>query len=357
METLFHKNGIHAIVDGQYGSTGKGTFAYWLAKQAHDAKIYVEGTIYSGGPNSGHTFYHEGEKHVNKQLPTFPVAMNLISGRRQVAYLSAGAIIDILTLFEEAERYPNVHVFVHPNAAIVHVGDKEAESQGTIAATASTRSGTGAALMRKISRDPLAIWRRWVEELEGHLDMPSNVHTLEHNLHPESKPYIMEVAQGFSLGINQPFYPKVTSRECTVAQGMADACLSPRHVKRVYMCVRTYPIRVGNVDGFSSGDWYSDQEEIDWERLGVEPELTTVTRRVRRIATFSQNQFEDACFANTPDFVFVNFLNYIPEATYQKEFVDAIKENRPFGVPPFGVIEGYGPRIEDIKAPVDLLAC
>jgi adenylosuccinate synthase len=351
MTTLFNNTGIHAIVDGQFGSTGKGAFAYWLAKQAHDSHLNIEGSIYSGGPNSGHTFYHSGEKHVNKQLPSFAVAMTLLTNRGFYAYLSAGAVIHLPTLFEEARRYPKVHVLVHPNAAIISDEDVIEENRGTIAEVAGTRSGTGAALARKIKRDPEAIWGKW-EYME---DIPQNIQTLNHRLKPEDRPYIMEVAQGFSLGINQPFYPKVTSRECTVAQGLSDAGLPPHAVKRVYMCIRTFPIRVGNVDGFSSGDWYPDQDEITWEALGVEPELTTVTQRVRRVATFSLEQFSAALWANYPDFVFVNFLNYLPP-DHQKEFLDDLKANRPFGVPPYRIIEGHGPNAANIKAPPDQIA-
>jgi adenylosuccinate synthase len=277
--------------------------------------------------------------------------MSLLTNRNQVAYLSAGAVIDIPTLFEEAVKYPKVQIFVHPNAAIVLPEDRVAESTGSIAAVAGTRSGTGAAIAKKVLREPDRIWR----EHDGSLKQPGNVHTLIHNLHPELKPYIMEVAQGYSLGINQPFYPKVTSRECTVAQGLSDAGVSPYCLERVYMCIRTFPIRVSNFEGHSSGDWYADQRETSWEELGQEPELTTVTRRVRRIATFSTNQFHDALFANMPDFVFVNFLNYLsPER--QEEFLDDLRSDRPFGIPPFGVIEGRGPQAADVTAPKELLA-
>lgn len=346
MTTLFNKNGIHAIVDGQFGSTGKGAFAYWLAHQAAAANIYIDGSIYSGGPNSGHTFYHNGQKHVNKQLPSFPVAMSLITDRVQFAYLSAGAVIDLPTLFEEARKYPKVNIFVHPNAAVILMGDRAAESVGSVAKIAGTRSGTGVALAGKILREPDRVWSAHCNG-DRPPESPPNITTLRHRIKPESKPYIMEIAQGFSLGINQRFYPYSTSRECTVAQGLADAGLPPSALKRTYMCIRTFPIRVGNVDGYSSGGWYPDQEEITWEQLRVEPELTTVTQRVRRVATFSWEQFDDALQANYPDFVFANFLNYLsPDG--QKEFLDDLKANRPFGVLPYQIIEGRGPGVENV---------
>jgi adenylosuccinate synthase len=338
---LFEESGIHAIVDGQFGSTGKGALAAWLAFQSHKLGIPVDGSIYSGGPNSGHTFYLGGKKHVLKQVPTAAVVLSLIEEIPQPVYLSAGAIIDKEILFEEAERYPHLRIYVHPNAAVVSILDKETELNGTIAAVAGTRSGAGACLARKIARDPSAIWSY------KDFKMPKNVVTTYHRLKPERNFYFMEVSQGFSLGINSEFYPKVTSRECTVMQGLADARIPPRFLAKTYMSIRTFPIRVGNVDGHNSGDWYPDQVETSWENLGVMPELTTVTKRERRVATFSTMQMEQAVYANDPDWVFINFLNYLNEER-QHEFVENVREFTQRQGKDIGLILGTGPNIEDV---------
>lgn len=113
------------------------------------------------------------------------------------------------------------------------------------------------------------------------------------------------------------------------------------------MAIRTYPIRVGNVDGHSSGDWYPDQEETSWEALGVEPELTTVTQRVRRVATFSPEQFMDAVWANAPDYVFVNFLNYLPgdDSIRFIQYLEALRDDASQW---FDLLVGSGPKSEDV---------
>ena len=198
---------------------------------------------------------------------------------------------------------------VHNNAAVITPELKEAEKSGSIAAVAGTRSGTGAALARKIERHPDAIWGN--QKLDP--NRPRNILSYGWESHSAKNVRVfLEVSRGFSLGIHSRFYPKVTSRECTVAQGMADARLAPYSLSRCYMAIRTFPIRVGNVDGFSSGEWYADQEETSWDDLQQTPELTTVTKRVRRVASFSYEQFMDATAANDPDFVFLNFVNYLP---------------------------------------------
>lgn len=308
-KSLFAESGVHAVVDGQYGSTGKGVLEAWLAERAYESGKEFKTAMSNAGPNSGHTFYDTGgNKHVLKQLPTFAVATYLMGGKI-TATLTAGAIIDPEILYEEARRYPGLDIWVHNNAAVITPELKEAEKSGSIAAVAGTRSGTGAALARKIERHPDAIWGN--QKLDP--NRPRNILSYGWESHSAKNVRVfLEVSQGFSLGIHSRFYPKVTSRECTVAQGMADARLAPYSLSRCYMAIRTFPIRVGNVDGFSSGEWYADQEETSWDDLQQTPELTTVTKRVRRVASFSYEQFMDATAANDPDFVFLNFVNYLP---------------------------------------------
>lgn len=339
---MFDRNGVHCVVDGQFGSTGKGALAAWLAHLAvKSGKIQnFSGTIYSGGPNSGHTCYFDDEKIVLKQLPTFAVYTHKM-GFTAPVYLSAGAVIDPVILKEEANRYPNLPIFVHPNAAIVTEEDRAAETQGTIAQVAGTRSGTGAALANKILRNPKAIAGNSLGNIAP------NVVIQNHRIKPEKSAYFMEVAQGFSLGINSHFYPKVTSRECTVMQGLADARIAPSMLAATYMAIRTFPIRVGNVDGHSSGTWYEDQQEIDWEKLGVTPELTTVTQRVRRIATFSMTQFYEACYANDPDVVFISHMDYLSEEG-QEELASDLRQARDNMGKDFTFLFGNGPKVDHI---------
>lgn len=347
----FADTGAHVLVDGQFGSTGKGVLAAWLAKQAFEREVRFDGVISNAGPNSGHTFYHGDEKHVLKQLPTFAVAFGLMepapSQLYQIpkVYLSAGAIIDPDILFKEAEKYPFLDIYVHANAAVIFDDDKAAEKHGSVAAVAGTRSGTGQALANKILRDPDAVWGDFGAD---RFAMPRNVRTVQHlPIDPRRSRYFVEVSQGFSLGINSQFYPKVTSRECTVMQAIADARIAPKFVARTYMVARTLPIRVGNVDGHSSGAWYPDQREMSWDEVGVKAELTTVTQRERRIATFSEIQLTEAVIANQPDFLLVNFRNYLDLA--QNSIIDQALRNikKQTGVD-FEVLSGYGPKSDDV---------
>lgn len=338
---LFYKVGAHILVDGQFGSTGKGALAAFLAHHAVVTGAYRQFTlsITTCGPNSGHTSYFNNEKIVLKQLPTFGVHFHRM-GHTIPVLLAAGSIIDPAVLKEEAERFPGIPIWVHPNAAVVSPANKEDEQTGSIRDIASTQSGTGAALASKVIRIPTAIARY------GLIDMPPNVNFLEALLKPNQEAYMIEVGQGFSLGINSEFYPHVTSRECTVMQALADTRIAPYWLAKVYCCFRTFPIRVGNLGEHSSGSWYHDQEETSWEAIGQTPELTTVTKRVRRVATFSEQQFIEAVRANDPDWVAINFLNYL-DIDQENEFMGALLDARKAYHKRWGIITGRGPNIQD----------
>ena len=354
---FFSTHGVHAVVDGQFGSTGKGVLAAFLAQQAINGREQFGLVVSNAGPNSGHTFYHGDEKHVLKQLPTFAVAWYLLNNEmlsglaNPPVFLSAGAIIDPEILAYEAMKYPGLQIIVHPMAAVITQEDKEAEHSGTIRRVAGTRSGTGAVLARKVARDPTVTFEFFLDHNYGYL--PENVSVdadplwnLDVDVWKER--VFMEVSQGFSLGLNSHFYPKVTSRECTVMQGLSDARLPARSVERVYLSMRTFPIRVGNHEGFSSGDCYPDQVETSWEAIGQTPELTTVTQRIRRVFTFSDDQATAAIEANDPDFVFMNFCNYLDEEG-MKEMNVRIDGLRDDARQWFDVLWGYGPKSEDVQ--------
>lgn len=340
---LFRHHGAHVLVDGQFGSTGKGALAAWLAHQAKKVKWNCDAVLSNAGPNSGHTFYHEDEKHVLKQLPTFAVASHLL-GNTIPVYLTAGAIIDPDILRKEAEKYPEIPIYVHDCAAVIRPEEKEAEHSGPIKYVAGTRSGTGAAIARKVLREHDAVWG-------GHgawHGMAKNVFDYSTAFNWTANRLFVEVSQGFSLGLNESrFYPKTTSRECTVSQALSDARLPPAAVSRTYMTLRTYPIRVGNVDGYSSGGCYPDQEETTWEKLGQEAELTTVTQRVRRVFTFSEIQAIEALNANAPDFVFLNFMNYLTDVG-ERDILETMDHLRNAAPQWFDLILGYGAKVKDV---------
>lgn len=336
--------GVHVIVDGQFGSTGKGLMA---AVYAECGGGLIDIVTTNAGPNSGHTAYSpiDGQKIVTRQIPVASVILRLL-GHSTACYLNAGAIIDPEVLAGEMVRWHFGHPYlsVHPNAAIIEEKDKtaEADPNGGPARIASTGKGVGSALARKIMREGNIAGLRFGFPCLQVLDMADT---------SERDVILIETAQGFSLGVNGQFYPHTTSRECTVAQALADARVPWRRTKQVIACYRTYPIRVGNTAVGQSGGCYSDQQELSWEGLGLEPELTTVTQRVRRVFSWSRTQFRESVAVNQPTVIFLNFAQYVDERSLG-QLLDWISADyravmdRPAS--PL-ILLGYGPYNGDVR--------
>lgn len=339
---LFKKNGAFVLVDGQYGSTGKGLAASVLAEHFHDQ---VDVVTSNAGPNSGHTFYHGDEKIVLMQLPTFAVKAEKM-GTSIKTYMNAGAIVDPSRLaVETIEHRMDVLSQVNVNPLAAYVDDKARAQEKLLKdEIGSTGKGTGAALARKIMRDPRGVIGGSVDALrvlrEAGVDVSGH-------MPGDDQRIFVEVSQGFSLSMNaDKFYPFCTSRDCTVAQAISDAGLHPSMLHKSMMVVRTFPIRVGG----NSGDYYPDQSELDWGDINVEPETTTVTGKQRRLFSWSQMQYEQALRVNRPNYIFVNFMNYLP-TTEQHDFV---RRNiwdgytKVMGHRPEAVLLGFGPKNEHV---------
>lgn len=326
------------VIDLQFGSTGKGLIAGYLALA--DGNTCNIATT-NASANAGHTTIVGGRKFVTFHLPTFAVMQ---PGCR--AYLNAGAIINVPLLFQEMKDvgFDPANLVIHPRAAVITPEMVASEYATDSAATklASTRKGVGTALAEKIMRRAkLAADTPELQPFVSKIDLNKCLAFGDR--------VVVEIPQGFSLGINSGLaYPHCTSRDVTVAQGLADAGIHPSFLGHVMGTARTYPIRVGNVveNGQQigwSGPCYPDQQETSFEVLGVTPELTTVTKRVRRIFTFSDLQHAEACRMNMPDAVMANFANYLGSAEDLSKLNDRMKAAG--GMPTHW---GFGPSVEDI---------
>ena len=327
---------INMVIDGQFGSTGKGLLASAIANCNH-----VDIAIGRLSPNAGHTFYIDNKKYVTKMLPVAGIMQ-----RRSTIYLSAGSVIDVDILLKELKEFDidEDRVIIHPRAAIVTAEDKELESKKDgVKKIASTQSGSGSARASKIMRkNPLAAKDKRLEHMISHDYILKDI--LENDLC-----CLVETGQGFDLGLNFGLdYPHCTSIDVIPSSILADIGMHPTDLGNTAMCVRTYPIRVGNivenneVIGYS-GDVYPDSKELTWEELNQIPELTTVTKRIRRIFTFSIIQYKRALFYIRPDLVFLNFINYckLPDVAYEDWFKKMVNVRKPEFV-------GKGPNIEDV---------
>lgn len=348
------------ILGGQFGSESKGAAAAWVAIQlARDGCPFNVYTC-NNGAQSGHTSIHEGHKRVAYHLPTAAIIPTSYQG---VVYLNAGAIINPSMLTVELAENPQLkgYFFIHPNAAVITAECLEAENKADSPQTriASTRKGVGEALSRKVLRSGLPAYQHpYFADYARRIDLNESL--------AQGSSVLVEVPQGLGLSLNSPFYPHVTSRDCTIQQAMNDAQIHPHFMGSTMLVLRTFPIRVGNImvnnppnilqpDGGQlqagySGDVYPGQNELTWEQIGVKPEITTVTKRVRRVFDWSHAQTVDALRATRPEFVFLTHVDYLENWHLKLDyFVGSIdRAARQVGIPTPRIIASTGPTTADV---------
>lgn len=352
------------VVDAQFGSTGKGLIAGYLAERDQPDVVM---TAWSA--NAGHTYIDaSGRKFVHCML-----ANGIVSPALTHVLVGPGSQMDWNLFLREVDSCMDLlsgkTILVHENAAIITDAHR-AEEQGPMTKIGSTKKGCGAAMIAKIRRNPDdqntagAMKNDILSEpvRRRYFDVNIDIRIVGNDEYMETvyaaRRIQVEGAQGFSLGINNGFYPYVTSRECTPAQVCVDVNLPLAFVDKVVATMRTYPIRVANRYNEAgeqigwSGPCYPDQKELDWKAdLGMEAELTTVTKLPRRIFTFSYEQTKAALSVIRPDEVFLNFCNYM-EPDEVAEVVGAIEraahELKIPGPMPLTQYYGYGATVNDI---------
>lgn len=304
---------LNITIDGQFGSTGKGVLNGWLGNH-----FPVDLAISNAAPNAGHTYDVGQGKKVAFHLP-----ISGILNFNSTIFLCAGAIIEPKVLEREIEEFGcEGRVFIHPRAMVLlpEHGEREKAIDAGTTKLASTQKGVGAALADKVARvDGVVLAKDYFPA-----EMIKNIDVHEHLKREEM--VLMEVPQGYGLSINHGLsYPHCTSRDITIASALNDAGVHPSYLGKVGVSLRTFPIRVGNIvdergqELGNSGPFWSDSDEKTWEELGLAEERTTVTKRVRRVATFSMLQYQDMLNKLRPDFVFINFVNYFRKEWELKE--------------------------------------
>lgn len=330
---------VSCIIDGQYGSTGKGALAAYLATRERNGFDFA---LTNAAPNAGHTSIHNGKKAVTYHLPTIPLHQpDCMIG------LTSGCAIDVDLLFRECETLgvSMDGIMIHPMAAIIEQEDKDAEGDPTSgpAGIASTQKGVGSAFARRLLRkarvakdEPrLAEFvHRWHD-----VDLQSEL--------VRGARCSMEIPQGRDLSLTGEFYPHCTSRNVNIAQALSDLHLHPMFLGRTAMSVRTFPIRVGNLNGKTSGGCWPDQDETTWEDIGQTPEVTTVTGRVRRVFTWSNMQFARSAAELRPDLVWLSFCDYLKPAEVCQIIEDMAGTLRRLEIKP-NILCSSGPTTDDV---------
>ena len=315
---------LTVLVGGQYGSEGKGAIAAHVANQ-YDIHVRV------GSPNAGHTIYWNGEKHVMQSIPCGWInpEASIVIGR--------GALLNMKQLMKELvhimQFYPNFlnRLKVDPEAGILDekFHQQEGGTRGEMhRRIGSTGEGVGPARVARINRDP--------NEFRQFKDVAKE-YGLERCICENTPEYLaisqdigcnilIEGTQGSGLSLLHSHWPYCTSIDTNAAGIISEVGIAPSRVTDVLMVCRTYPIRVHGNSGPMKG-------EISWEELchlmgkSIEPEKTTVTKKVRRIAKWDPELFNKSCFLNTPAEIALTFADYVDPGVYGLNDFEEVKKS------------------------------
>ena len=316
------------LVGGQYGSEGKGAIAAHIANE-YDVHVRV------GSPNAGHTIYWNSEKHVMQSIPCGWINPNarIVIGR--------GALLNMKQFMKELvhimQYYPDFmsRLLIDPEAGILdeRFHEQEGGTQGEMhKRIGSTGEGVGPARMARLARDPEQFkqFKDVAEEYGLEKCICENTPKKLAILQNDGKNILIEGTQGCALSLLHSHWPYCTSVETNAAGIIAEVGVAPARVTDVLLVCRTYPIRVAGNSG-------PMQNEIDWDTLNtriismggqpINPEKTTVTHKVRRIAEWDDELYRQAVVLNAPTEVALTFADYIDPALYGSTRPSSIRES------------------------------
>jgi adenylosuccinate synthase len=302
---------LTVLVGGQYGSEGKGAIAKHVANN-YNVHVRV------GSPNAGHTIYWDGAKHVMQSIPC-----GWINPNAQIV-IGRGALLNMKQFMKELVHiltyYPDFlgRLYIDPEAGILsekfheQEGGTEGEMHRRIG---STGEGVGPARVARINRDPSEFkqFKDVAAEYGLEMCMVENTPKLLAQWQDGGDNILIEGTQGSALSLLHSHWPYCTSIDTNAAGIISEVGIAPSRVTDVLMVVRTYPIRVAGNSGYM-------KNEISWEELNkrmgttIQPEKTTVTKKVRRIAEWDNELFYQSYILNAPTEIALTFADYIDPA-------------------------------------------
>ena len=265
----------------QYGDEGKGRVSAFFSK------TYDWSVRFNGGPNAGHTVWHEGVQYKLNHLPA-GIVLN-----KKVA-LDAGMVIDFPKLYKEYIKFSNKPcLYISEKAHIITGEHLKADENGSD--IGSTKRGIAYVYRDKVLRKGLRV-KEALEKNPEALQM-MNIETYD-GLPPiaDGESAIYESAQGVMLDVDYGCYPFVTSS--TVFPSII------HNISNKIGVLKAYTSRVG--DGPPN---YPDIPEL--RKLGQE--FGTTTGRPRRCTWLVLDEVEYALKISKPDSIVVTKLDILKD--------------------------------------------
>jgi adenylosuccinate synthase len=279
---------IYCVVGGQYGSEAKGHVAAQL-HQTRDVPVAVR----VGGANAGHTVVDENG--VRFPLRTIPVAAAVDHEAELV--IAAGSEIDLAVLFAEIKMLEDAghpvadRLFIDSEATIIDDEHKQQETD-LVGEVGSTGKGIGASRAARMLRKA-----RTARDVDDLLPYLTDTSAMLNDRHQSGVNILIEGTQGYHLGLHAGHYPQSTTNDCRAIDVVAQAGVTPLNRPEIWLVFRTYPIRVAGNSGEMG-------KEISWDVLEgrsggyIQPERTTVTQKIRRVAEWDHQAARMAITGN-----------------------------------------------------------
>lgn len=303
---------LDMIVDLQFGSCGKGKFAYELARRATATGKPYSAFSAANMPNAGHTVVIGGNPVVYKTLPSCSSLGD--------SYLSPQSVFDPARLLQESTTTKH-HIFLHENIRLLSPEDKEEEAQDEVLCSiGSTRQGSSVPMKRRINRSHVGRVGSYSSVFSTFPDH-KNISVLstddwfDHLMSADR--LLHEIAQGTQLSVDWGAFPYTTSRNCTSSAALDSLGLSWKTVGEVIGLMRAHPIRVAGTSGPMPA-------ERTWEEIGrlggipadeiekiKQQEFTTVTKKLRRVSLCDFRETALTTRINGCTSVIVNFVQYL----------------------------------------------
>lgn len=286
---------LSVVVGGQFGSEAKGAVTARIARQSLAGGTSNLVVVRVAGHNAGHTAYDaEGRAWA---LRTVPVAV--VVDPNVTAVIAAGSEVNPGVLMQEVNDLEDAGIKVrhrlYIDPAATWLEDSHIEREGGLKMherTGSTGKGVGAARADRVMRTAKTIGE-WPALGDFGIVKPDTGKVLRGFSRNAGTHVIIEGTQGYGLGVHTRHYPLTTSSDCRAIDFLAMAGIDPVAFDEyeVWVVLRRFPIRVAGPSG-------ELKDEKTWEELGLPTELTTVTKKPRRVGEWDAELAAEAVEAN-----------------------------------------------------------
>lgn len=272
-------NYVDAVIGLQYGDEGKGKITQSLVSQGN----YEVCARFNGGPNAGHTIYHEGKKLVNHQLPTSILFKGVKS------YIGPGCVLDWGGLEDELEENRAEflkRLWISPRVPLISIENKEGDDY-----KGSTKRGIAPAYGDFYARK---------SALAGELSLFYNDREIVEDIE-ECGTLLLEGAQGFYLDPWHGAYPWTSSSLVLPAAAAATFGFDPRKIRNVYGVAKPYETAVGYHPKFGK-----EQKDSFMKLQQIGEEFGATTGRVRQVQYLNVDRLIKSLLATTTTHLIFN---------------------------------------------------